>query len=151
MVLHDRKVPGTRGNIDHIAVAASGVWVIDAKNYKGKVERRDKGGWLKTDMRLYVGGRDQTKKVDGLGWQIDAVRKALEGVDVPITPVLCLTNGEGWPLFAKAFKQGGVWVVWPRKLSELIAEPGSLTSGDVVTIASLLAERLPPMVHPAEN
>jgi hypothetical protein len=32
VLLHDRKVPRTRGNIDHIAIAASGVWVIDAKD-----------------------------------------------------------------------------------------------------------------------
>ena len=32
VLLHDRKVPRTRGNIDHIAIAASGVWVIDAKH-----------------------------------------------------------------------------------------------------------------------
>lgn len=37
VLLHDRKVPRTRGNIDHLAVAASGVWVMDAKNYRGLV------------------------------------------------------------------------------------------------------------------
>jgi len=31
ILLHDRRAPGTRENIDHIAVAASGVWVIEAK------------------------------------------------------------------------------------------------------------------------
>ena len=34
-VLHDRRIPGSRANIDHIAVAATGVWVIDTKRYKG--------------------------------------------------------------------------------------------------------------------
>src|SRR4051794_11771344 len=41
--LHDRLIPGTRGNIDHIFVAATGIWVVDAKAYKGKVERREVG------------------------------------------------------------------------------------------------------------
>ena len=31
MSLHDRLRPGTRGNIDHLAIGPSGVWVIDAK------------------------------------------------------------------------------------------------------------------------
>lgn len=31
IVLHDRRMPRGRANIDHIAVAPSGVWVIDAK------------------------------------------------------------------------------------------------------------------------
>lgn len=35
-VLHDRRVPGSRANIDHIAVAPLGIYVIDAKRYKGR-------------------------------------------------------------------------------------------------------------------
>ena len=30
-LLHDRRIPGSRANIDHIAVTAAGIWVIDAK------------------------------------------------------------------------------------------------------------------------
>lgn len=35
-LLHDRRIPGTRANIDHLAVTPSGVLVIDAKRYVGK-------------------------------------------------------------------------------------------------------------------
>jgi hypothetical protein len=38
IVLHDRRVPATRGNIDHIVVCPSGIYVIDAKRYAGRVE-----------------------------------------------------------------------------------------------------------------
>ncbi|MEV4421445.1 NERD domain-containing protein, partial [Patulibacter sp. NPDC049589] len=31
VVLHDRRVPRTHANIDHIAIAPSGIWVIDTK------------------------------------------------------------------------------------------------------------------------
>lgn len=34
-LLHDRRIPGTRANIDHIAISAAGVFVLDAKRYKG--------------------------------------------------------------------------------------------------------------------
>jgi hypothetical protein len=88
VLLHDRKVPRTRGNIDHLAVAASGVWVIDAKNYTGLVQRRDKGGFFKTDYHLYVGGRDRSKIVAGLGWQIEAVRLVLGDAEVPVHAAL---------------------------------------------------------------
>jgi len=63
-VLHDRRIPGTRANIDHIAIAPSGLWAIDAKHYKGRVEHVDKGGWFLTDWRLLVGGRDKTGLVE---------------------------------------------------------------------------------------
>src|ERR1700728_1725785 len=38
VLLHDRRVPGDRRNIDHLVVAASGVWVIDTKRWSGLVE-----------------------------------------------------------------------------------------------------------------
>ncbi len=66
-VLHDRRMPRSRANIDHIVVAPHGVFVIDAKNYKGRVERRDRGGLFSTDYRLYVGGRDKTQLVAECG------------------------------------------------------------------------------------
>ncbi len=143
--LHDRKAPKTRGNIDHIAIAASGVWVIDAKNYRGLVERRDVGGWLKTDHRLYVGRRDRTKLTGGLGWQVDAVRSTLNGDEVPIHACLCFVDAE-WRLWSKPFELNGVCVTWGKKLAEMIAEPGPLTPKDVTRVAERLAGVLTPAV-----
>jgi hypothetical protein len=142
VVLADRKVPGTRGNIDILAIAASGIWVIDAKNYTGKVEQRDVGGWRKTDLRLYVGGRNHTNAVAGLGRQVLAVSTAVEETDIPILPVLCFTNSS-WGLFAKPFRQDGVLVTWAKKLCEMIANDGPLDSAEVARVAALLAWKLP--------
>jgi Nuclease-related domain len=145
VLLHDRKVPGTRSNIDHLVIAASGIWVIDAKHYTGMVEQRDVGGWFKVDHRLYVGGRNRTKIAEGLGWQIEAVHGALGGAEVPVNAALCFIEAE-WRLFAKPFQQNGVWVTWAKKLAEMISEPGDLTPADVTRIAELLAGALPPAV-----
>ena len=143
VLLHDRKVPGTRGNIDHLAIAASGVWVIDAKKYKGLVERRDIGGWFKTDYRLYVGGRDRTSLAEGLSWQIEAVGRALSDPEVPVNAALCFIEAE-WRMFSKPFVQDGVWVTWAKKLAEMIAAPGPLGRDVVLRIAGRLAIALPP-------
>ena len=142
VLLSDRRVPRTRGNIDHIAVAASGVWVIDAKHYAGKVEQIDRGGWFRTDWRLYVDGRDKTKLVDALDWQIAAVEKVLSDPEVPIHAALCFV-GANWSLFSKPFQQAGVWVTWVSKLADIILEPGPLSEDDVQTIAVKLARALP--------
>ena len=143
VLLHDRRVPGTRGNIDHLAIAASGVWVIDAKKYTGKVEQRDVGGWFKSDLRLYVGGRDRTKTVSGLGWQVDAVTKALDGEGILVHSALSFVGAE-WPLFfAKPLRLQGVWISWPNKLAELIAADGPLSVEDIDRIARQLSTRLP--------
>lgn len=145
IVLNDRKVPRTRGNIDHIVVAPSGVWVIDAKNYAGLVEHRDVGGWFTVDERLYVGGRDRTRLATGLQWQIDAVRTALPGSDVPITGALCFTDAE-WRFFAKPFVQSGMWVTWAKTLVDMISVPGPLATDDVANVAQRLSDALPPEI-----
>ena len=52
IALHDRVIPGLNGqNIDHLFVAPSGVWIVDAKTYKGKIERRDAGPIWRADFR----------------------------------------------------------------------------------------------------
>jgi len=142
VMLHDRRIPGSRANIDHLIVAASGIWIVDAKSYKGKVEQRDVGGWLKKDSRLYVNGRDQSKLVGGLAKQIDAVLGAIEDADVSIRAALCFVDSE-WGLFAKPFHLGGVLITWPRKLSEMIAEPGPLSRSEVMRLAGRLGASLP--------
>ena len=143
VLLNDRKVPRTRGNIDHIVVAASGVWVVDAKRYTGKVEQRNVGGMFRPDVRLFVGGRDRTKTVAGLGWQVEAVRTALDDLAVPVQPSLSFVGAQ-WPVFfAKPFRFDGVWVSWPARLAELMLTGGPLTDEQIREVALRLAARLP--------
>ena len=143
IILNDRRVPKTRGNIDHLVIAPSGVWVIDAKNYSGHVEQRDVGGWFKTDLRLYVGGRDRSKVLDGLAWQVAAVQSALEGHNVHVLPAICFTDAE-WRLFAKPFVLRGVHVSGSNALARRIAENPGLSSDEVFEIAGQLSQSLPP-------
>jgi hypothetical protein len=150
VLLNDRKVPGTRGNIDHLVIAASGVWVIDAKNYSGMVVQKNVGRWLKTDLRLYVGRHDRTKAAERLGWQVRAVQQALGGEDVPVKAALCFIAAE-WKLFGKSFQQNGVWVTWAKELAEMISEPGPLTPADVIELSERLATGLPPAVTGPPN
>ena len=100
--LHDRRVRRTKKNIDHIVVAPGGIFVIDAKHYKGRIEIRNRGPFWKTDLRQFVRGRDCSALAQGMGWQVEAVQAALRNADIEpppsITPVLCFIDGE-WPLF----------------------------------------------------
>lgn len=140
--LHDRKVG--RANIDHLVIASSGIWVVDAKNYTGKVEHRNVAGWLsRADWRVYVGGRDKTKLVAGLDWQVDAVRAALGDLEGRIHPALCFTSSD-WGLFAKPFRHAGVLVTWASKLAEMIAESGDLGPDQIEAIAARLSAKLKP-------
>lgn len=115
-VLHDRRIPGTRANIDHIAITSTGVYVIDAKRYVNqRPSLRIEGGLLRPRVeKLMVGTRDRTKLIDGVLGQVDVVR-AFVGDDVPVTGVLCFIDAD-WPLLGGAFTIRGVEVLWPKKL-----------------------------------
>jgi len=142
ILLHDRHVPKTKENIDHLVVAGSGVWVVDAKNYLGLVQQRDVGGFFKVDNRLYVGGRDRTKVIDGLGWQVRAVTKALAGQDVPVSSAVCFTDAE-WGWFAKPFTIREVFVSGPNGLARRISETSVLSVERIQEIAVHLSGALP--------
>jgi hypothetical protein len=148
VVLHDRRIPGTRANIDHIAITRSGtIWAIDAKNYSGKVQRIDRGGWFSTDLRLYVGRRDCTKLVHGMAKQVDALRMAFDNATVgefrvEVRPGLCFVGAE-WSFFAKPFELGGVWIGWPKALEKSLRADGQLASRDLAALARSVAAALP--------
>ena len=145
VVLDDRKVPGTKVNIDHIVVAPSGVWVIDTRDCGGRVERRDVGGWFNVDERLYVAGKDRTNLVDEVDRKVVSVEAALaqEGLDlVPVHAALCFTSAE-WGWFAKPFSLNGVWVTWPERLPGLVLDWDAIPTGELDRLARALGSRLP--------
>lgn len=143
IVLHDRAVPRTQANIDHLVVAPSGVWIVDAKEYRGLVERRDRGGWLRTDQRLYVGGHDRTKVVAGAVWQRSVVEEALCDPAVPLWSALCFVEAER-RLFQRPFRVDGVWVTWPEKLGTSLRKSGPLDRQQIERTAGDLARQFPP-------
>jgi len=145
-VLNDRRVPGTRGNIDHIVVAPAGVFVVDAKNHSGQVGIKDRGWLLRPDPRLYVGRRDWSKLADGLGWQVEAVRSALSKLDSesmpPVTPVLCFVSAT-WPVFFAPDSYRGVRLESVGSLRKLLVSRIELQPAMIEQITGCLASALP--------
>nr|WP_218222191.1 nuclease-related domain-containing protein [Nesterenkonia sp. Act20] len=135
LVLHDRKIPGSRANIDHILIVPSGVWVIDAKRYKGKVEVRRSGGFLTPLVeKLIVRGRDCTSLVEQSLRQVNLVREQVPAV--PVTGMLCF-HGAEWPLGGH-LRIRGVQILWPRRVRRVV-RTRSAASLDVEAIAERLA------------
>lgn len=139
-LLHDCGVPGSRANIDHLAVTTAGVWVIDSKRYKGRPRLRIEGGLIRRRVeKLMVGSRDCTALADGVRRQVELVR-AVVG-DVPVHGVLCFI-GADWPLIGGTFGIRGVQVTSPRRLAKTLrATRGPFDAGEV---SDLLAARFRP-------
>jgi hypothetical protein len=141
VLLNDRRIPGSRANIDHLAVAPSGVWVIDTKSYKGKVriERRMMGA-----SKLRINGRDRTKLVDGLDRQVALVRASVDELDVgvPVHGAICFV-GADLPLFG-TLQIRDYSLLRPRKLAKRLNASGPLQREQVSFLARELAQRFPP-------
>ena len=148
IILHDRTVPGARGDIDHIVVSAAGVWLVDARTFSGRVRRRGLGGWSSGGDRLIVGKHNCTKLVDAMGWQVAAVRAQLDYVDLgelPVHPVVCLTSST-WGWLAKPFRVGDVLVTWPAALITAISNDRAdrlLDGSTIDLLAAHLGSSLP--------
>lgn len=88
LALHDRRIPRSRANIDHIAIGPAGVFVIDAKRYKGRPSLRVEGGILRPRTEtLVVCGRCSNNLIDGMHKLLAFVQGAI-GDEVPITGML---------------------------------------------------------------
>jgi Nuclease-related domain len=142
-VLHDRRIPRSRANIDHLAVTGTGVWVIDAKKYRGRPELKVEGGFLRPRVqKLLVGGRECTRLVDGVEKQVDLVRDIVAG-ELPVRGVLCFVEAD-WPLIGGAFRIREVEALWPKKLYTKLREPGPLDAHTIASTHKRLATTLRP-------
>ncbi len=141
VALHDRRIPGTRANIDHIVVTPHGVWVVDAKRYTGKkVEGAGSLFGLTESSRLLIGGRNRTPLIDGVERQVQQVRDVV-GPDVEVRGCLCFVDS-GWTVFFADFTVRGVYVCWPKKLAKVLQHAGEARI-DVEAVSRLLAARFP--------
>jgi hypothetical protein len=141
-LLHDRRIPRSKANIDHIAVTTTGVYVIDAKKYRGRPHLKIEGGILRPRIeRLLVGSRDCTTLVDGVLKQVDVVRTALADA-VPIRGVLCFVEAD-WPLIGGSFTTRDVQALWPKKLYPQLQAAGPLSAEAIADIHRRLANALP--------
>jgi hypothetical protein len=132
-LLHDRRLPGTRTNIDHLAVGPGGITVIDAKRLKGRVEVRRDGGILRPRReRLFVGGREKTKLVEGLLRQVTAVREAFPRYDV--RGAFCFADVDGLPTFSRP-TIAGLSICSPAGAARLIRRDGGLDPASVLMLA----------------
>jgi len=147
IAIHDRRKPGSRSNIDHIAVTPAGVWVIDTKVRTGKrLEFRDKGGLFSRDERLIVGGRDETRLAGGMAWQVETVQRAGAELlsDIVVRPALCFVDVTLGLLDRHPWTVRGVVVCWRASLPDLLLRPGPLDGRRMAEIADRIISRLPP-------
>jgi hypothetical protein len=81
-VLHDLAVPGSRANLDHLVIGPGGVFVIDSKQYRGRLQLDPSG-------RLWHGRYPLTPALRAVEFEADQAARVLADrqVVVPIVAV----------------------------------------------------------------
>jgi hypothetical protein len=136
IVLHDRRIPESRANIDHIVVGPTGVFVIETKRYIGRLTvKRDE---------VYVAGRRKTAIVDQADHEAAIVADVLErsGTPMPVAPILCIHKA-GLP-WRRASVRGVAIVSGARLTKAITTLPATLDSATVSRLAAALDRALPP-------
>jgi hypothetical protein len=145
--LHRRRIDAGgdyafRGTIDHLVVAPSGVWVVDAKTHDGPLEVRRNGGILDSRVeRLFINNRDRTNLVETVQRQVAAVTQVLAEHDLPIHGAMCFV-GTTRPWVAE--EVGGIRLVGEDDLTKLVAQDGALDREKRALIVTLLKSRCQP-------
>jgi hypothetical protein len=146
VVLHDRAVSHGRGNIDHIAIVPSGVWVIDTKRYRGRVRRASRLGRVVGSRLLVVNGHDRSHLLDAARRQ-RALVAAAAGPATTVRAALCFADAE-WGPRARPFTLRGVTVTRPGALAAALVAPGPLGRDQRSALSARLARAFPPYSAP---
>jgi Nuclease-related domain len=108
-VLHDLAVPGSQANIDHLVIGPSGVFVIDSKQYRGRLQLDPTG-------RLWHGRHPLTLTLRAVEFEADQAAQVLMDPDV-VVPIVAV-HGAQVP-WGKVVMQG-VPVVAARRLPSML-------------------------------
>jgi hypothetical protein len=149
LFLHNRKLGKGRrdGDIDHIAIAPSGIFLIDAKRYLKSKVRIVRSGGIFSPVReqLMVGGRDRSKVLEGCAKQIAALTIALDGhplaARVAVRSVLCFIDAD-LPLFG-TMQAKGVRLLGPKGTIKVVTVEGDLDAEARASLHRHLAAALP--------
>lgn len=137
-VLHGRSVRRSRASIDHIAVAATGVWVID--RYNGKLEISKS---LTGQPKLRIDGCDHSKLVAGLIKRVHTVNAAVAGMGlcVPVHGCFCFVESRLPMLGTSSIK--GFRVFGCDGLAQRLDAAGALSADGAADVAVALDKRFP--------
>jgi hypothetical protein len=126
-VLHDLALPGSRANIDHLVIGPGGVFVIDSKLYRGRLQLDPSG-------RLWHGRYPLTPTLQAVSFEADQAALVLTDPDVVVVPIMAV-HGTQVP-WGKVVTHG-VPVVSARRLPSMLRQlPPVLGSGRVAALAS---------------
>jgi hypothetical protein len=131
-VLHDLAVPGSAANIDHLVIGPGGVFVVDSKQYRGRLQLDGSG-------RLWHGRYPMAGALRSVSFEADQAAQVLIDPGVVVVPVMAV-HGAQVP-WGKVITDG-VPVVSARLLPRMLRQlPAVLRPERVVVLADQARKR----------
>jgi hypothetical protein len=87
VVLHDLAVPGSAANIDHLVIGPGGVFVIDSKQYRGRLQ-------LDAVGKLWHGRHPLAPILGAVSWEADQAARVLPDPGVAVVPVVTVHGAQ---------------------------------------------------------
>jgi hypothetical protein len=112
VVLHDLAIPGSQANLDHLVIGPGGVFVIDSKQYRGRLQLDPSG-------RLWHGRYPLAPTLQAVSFEADRAALVLTDPDVVVVPIVAV-HGAQVP-WGKVVMQG-VPVVAARRLPSMLRQ-----------------------------
>jgi hypothetical protein len=126
-VLHDLAGPGSRANIDHLVIGPGEVFVIDSKQYRGRLQFDQSG-------RLWHGRYPLAPALRAVSFEADRTALVLTDPDVVVVPIMAV-HGTQVP-WGKVVVDG-VPVVAARRLPSMLRQlPAVLGPERVANLAA---------------
>ena len=99
-VLHDLAVPGSRANLDHLVIGSGGVFAIDSKQYRGRLQLDPVG-------KLWHGRYPLGPTLAAASWEVDRAARVLPDPGMAVVPIVAahgapvpwgkvVIDGSGW-------------------------------------------------------
>jgi hypothetical protein len=136
VVLHDLAVPGSPANLDHLVIGPGGVFVIDSKQYRGRLQLDPSG-------RLWHGRCPLAPSLRAVSFEADQAAQVLPDPGVVVLPVVAV-HGAQVP-WGKVVIEGVLVVAARRLPSMLRALPPRLGPERIADLADQARVRF----HPA--
>jgi hypothetical protein len=85
--LHDLAVPGSRANLDHLVIGPGGVFVIDSKQYRGRLQ-------LDASGRLWHGRYPLTPVLRAVSVEADQAARVLPDPGMAVVPIVAVHDAQ---------------------------------------------------------
>lgn len=138
VVFHDRRVPASRANVDHLVIGPTGVFVVDAKNFNYDLSLSKGILWTGKYPVKLSNTRNQAQRVE------DALASSLLSRPLKVLPFICVVGTARLP--HRTINVEGVRVVsdWRTLEAEILGHRTVLTAAEVAALSRGAEDRLLP-------